>query len=60
VQGTTLEALGADVSTALWGCDLLQTSPDTIRDVHDKFREAGADLIQTATYASLRFRASGR
>ena len=54
MQGTTLEALGADVSTALWGCDLLQTSPDTIRDVHDKFREAGADLIQTATYAESR------
>lgn len=51
-QGTTLEALGANVSTPLWGCDLLQSSPDTIRNVHQQFTASGADIIQTATSVS--------
>lgn len=50
IQGTTLEALGANVSTPLWGCDLLQSNPSTIQNVHSQFRSSGADIIQTATY----------
>ncbi|WVQ98220.1 hypothetical protein IAU59_005343 [Kwoniella sp. CBS 9459] len=49
-MGTTLESRGYDVSTALWGSDLLITDPKAIQDVHRGYLEAGSDLIQTATY----------
>ncbi|OCF30782.1 hypothetical protein I316_07590 [Kwoniella heveanensis BCC8398] len=49
-MGTTLESRGYDVSTALWGSDLLVTDPAAVQDVHQGYLEAGSDLIQTATY----------
>ncbi|WVF69630.1 hypothetical protein IAT40_004408 [Kwoniella sp. CBS 6097] len=49
-MGTTLESRGYDVSTALWGSDLLVTDPKAIQDVYKGYLEAGSDLIQTATY----------
>ncbi|WVR04755.1 hypothetical protein IAU60_001766 [Kwoniella sp. DSM 27419] len=49
-MGTTLEAMGHDVSTALWGSDLLCTNPQAIQEVHEGYVKAGADLVETATY----------
>ncbi|ORY20916.1 Homocysteine S-methyltransferase [Naematelia encephala] len=49
-MGTTLESLGADVSNPLWGCQLVHSDPETISSVHRGFLDAGADIIETATY----------
>ncbi|WVQ79907.1 hypothetical protein IAT38_002007 [Cryptococcus sp. DSM 104549] len=49
-MGTTLEAQGHDVSSSLWGSELLYTTPSIIRGVHSSYLDAGADLIETATY----------
>ncbi|OXG17053.1 homocysteine S-methyltransferase [Cryptococcus neoformans Ze90-1] len=49
-MGTTLETLGADISSALWGSEALRTNPDVIRKVHEGYVQAGADLVETATY----------
>ncbi|KAK8847551.1 hypothetical protein IAR55_005410 [Kwoniella newhampshirensis] len=49
-MGTTLETLGFDVNTPLWGSELLSSDPDAIRDIHKRYLAAGADIIETATY----------
>ena len=51
-KGTTLSNEGLDIDTPLWGTDLVLCAPDKIRDVHRKFLEAGADIIQTNTRVS--------
>jgi methionine synthase I (cobalamin-dependent) len=48
-QGTTLEALGHDVSSPMWGCELVERNPGVVADVHARYVAAGADLIETAT-----------
>ena len=48
-MGTTLESLGHDVSSPLWGCDLLQSCPEAITDIHARWLVSGADIIGTAT-----------
>lgn len=42
--------MGADISSALWGSEALRTNPDVIRKVHEGYVQAGADLVETATY----------
>jgi len=49
-QGTTLESAGVDVSSSLWGSDLLLTDPKPIIDVHQGYIDAGADLVESSTY----------
>ncbi|GMK57931.1 hypothetical protein CspeluHIS016_0407650 [Cutaneotrichosporon spelunceum] len=49
-MGTTLEALGHDVSGTMWGSELVARDPDVIASVHARFAAAGADIIETATY----------
>ncbi|WVQ75827.1 hypothetical protein IAR50_005460 [Cryptococcus sp. DSM 104548] len=49
-MGTTLEALGHDTSSALWGSELLFSQPEVIEDVHRRYWEAGSDLVESATY----------
>ena len=39
-----------DVSSSLWGSDLLLTDPKPIIDVHKGYIEAGADLVESSTY----------
>jgi homocysteine S-methyltransferase len=34
----------------LWSARLIHSNPDVIKDVHTSFLQAGADLIETATY----------
>ena len=48
-QGTTLESAGVDVSSSLWGSDLLLTDPTPIIDVHKGYIDAGADLVESST-----------
>ncbi|KAL7419361.1 AdoMet-homocysteine methyltransferase [Cryptotrichosporon argae] len=49
-MGTTLEATGADISSSLWGSELVVSDPSVIAAVHRAFVDAGADIIETATY----------
>ena len=39
-----------DVSSSLWGSDLLLSDPSPIKQVHGGYVDAGADLIESATY----------
>ena len=47
---TTLEARGCDLNDELWSARVLLEDPDTVRQVHLEFLEAGADCIATASY----------
>lgn len=47
---TELEQRGADLDHFLWSARLLSEGPDLIREVHEAYLEAGADVIATATY----------
>ncbi|WP_447529399.1 homocysteine S-methyltransferase [Vreelandella sp. TE19] len=47
---TELEALGCDLNDALWSARLLSQAPETIRQVHQAYFEAGADCAITASY----------
>jgi homocysteine S-methyltransferase len=47
---TELEARGFSLDTHLWSAQLLQTNPDTLKNVHLDYLEAGADCIITASY----------
>ncbi|WWC86733.1 uncharacterized protein L201_001611 [Kwoniella dendrophila CBS 6074] len=49
-MGTTLECLGHSVSSELWGSELIFENPDIIQGIHQKYYEAGADLVETSTY----------
>lgn len=58
---TTLEAMGHDLSDHLWSARLLHDDPLAIRNMHLAFLEAGAHIIETATYQASRkgFRQAG-
>jgi homocysteine S-methyltransferase len=60
--GTTLEAAGADVSSALWSARLLADEPDAVVAAHRAFVEAGAEVVLTASYqlAAESLRRAGR
>ncbi len=45
-----LEYLGADINGPLWSAHVLENSPDKIVAVHRAYIEAGADIIETASY----------
>jgi len=47
---TELERRGADLSDRLWSARLLIDDPDLIRDVHEDYFRAGAQVATTATY----------
>ncbi len=47
---TTLEAHGCDLDDRLWSATALLESPETIKEVHRTFLEAGADCIATVSY----------
>jgi homocysteine S-methyltransferase len=47
---TELEASGADLRDPLWSARVLLEQPARIRDVHDAYFVAGADVAITATY----------
>jgi len=47
---TELEARGADLADPLWSAKLLLTEPNLIRQLHDDYFMAGADVTITASY----------
>lgn len=61
-MATELEGRGCDLSGPLWSAHILDSSPETIRQVHLDYLRAGADCISTASYqiSSLGYRELGR
>lgn len=49
-MATELERRGCDLCVPLWSAQILDTSPETIRQVHLDYLRAGADCISTASY----------
>jgi homocysteine S-methyltransferase len=47
---TELENLGADLNHSLWSARLLDTAPQLITRVHQRYYQAGARVATTATY----------
>ncbi len=53
--GTELESRGHDVSGRLWSAQYISKHPEFIRDIHEDYIRAGADVITTSSYqASLK------
>ena len=48
-----LARVGGEVG-ALWSAQVLIDRPDLLRDVHEDFIRAGADIITTNTYTAIR------
>jgi S-methylmethionine-dependent homocysteine/selenocysteine methylase len=48
--GTELERLGVSTSLPLWSAQALLDAPDRVRDVHESYIQAGADVITSATF----------
>ena len=49
-MASELEYLGADINGPLWSAHVLEASPEKIVAVHRAYIEAGADIIETASY----------
>jgi homocysteine S-methyltransferase len=49
-MASELEYLGADINGPLWSAHVLEASPEKIIAVHRAYIEAGADIIETASY----------
>ena len=49
-MASELEYLGADINGPLWSAHVLEESPDKIVAVHRAYIEAGAEIIETASY----------
>jgi homocysteine S-methyltransferase len=52
--GTELERRGVPMDDAAWDAAALLTHPDTVREVHEDYVRAGADIIITNTFATAR------
>jgi homocysteine S-methyltransferase len=53
-MGTELERRGVPMDEAAWSAAALITHPDTVREVHEDYIWAGADIITTNTFATAR------
>jgi len=53
-MGRELKSRGVDVMTAIWAANGLIMAPDTVRQIHQDFIAAGADIITTNTYGIIR------
>jgi homocysteine S-methyltransferase len=53
-MGTELERRGAPMDAVAWDAAALATHPDLVREVHEEYIEAGADVITTNTFATAR------
>src|SRR5215469_13012698 len=49
-MASELEYLGADINGPLWSAHVLEDAPEKIVAVHRAYIEAGADIIETASY----------
>src|ERR687898_928127 len=52
--GTELERRGVPMDDAAWDAAALLTHPDAVREVHEDYIRAGADVIITNTFATAR------
>jgi S-methylmethionine-dependent homocysteine/selenocysteine methylase len=52
--GTELETRGAPMDDAAWDAAALATHADMVREVHEDYIRAGADVITTNTFATAR------
>ena len=53
-MGRELRFRGVNVMTAIWSANALITAPDTVRQIHQDYIAAGADIITTNTYGIIR------
>jgi len=53
-MGRELGFRGVEVPTSIWSAQSLMDAPDVVREVHADYIEAGADIITTNTYCTLR------
>jgi S-methylmethionine-dependent homocysteine/selenocysteine methylase len=52
--GSELQAMGVPMDGAAWCAVALKTHADTVRELHEDYIRAGADVITTNTYSSAR------
>jgi S-methylmethionine-dependent homocysteine/selenocysteine methylase len=53
-MGRELGFRGVEVPPTIWSAQALIDAPDAVREVHADYIDAGADIITTNTYATLR------
>ena len=53
-MGRELKSRGVNVTTAIWSANGLIKAPDTVRQIHQDYISAGADIITTNTYGIIR------
>jgi S-methylmethionine-dependent homocysteine/selenocysteine methylase len=49
-MGRELRFRGVNILTAIWSANGLIKAPDTVRQIHQDYISAGADIIITNTY----------
>ena len=49
-MGTELERRGAKTPLPLWSAEALRSAPDLVRQIHEDYIRAGADVLTTATF----------
>jgi enediyne biosynthesis protein CalE2 len=49
-MGTELERLGVPTALPLWSAQAVLDAPDRVREVHEEYVEAGADVLTAATF----------
>jgi S-methylmethionine-dependent homocysteine/selenocysteine methylase len=49
-MGTELERLGVPTALPLWSAQAVIEAPDRVRDVHEEYAGAGADILTAATF----------
>ena len=54
VTGTELERRGVPMHGVAWSAAAMETHPDTVRQVHEDYIRAGADIIIANTFATAR------
>lgn len=47
---TTLESYGCNLNSSLWSSEVLISEPEKVKDAHQAFTNAGADIVITSTY----------
>ena len=52
--GTEIARLGGEMNPAAWCAVANRDHPDTVRQVHESYLEAGADVVTTNTFATCR------
>ena len=53
-MGTELDRRGVDTGLPLWSAGALLGSPGTVRQIHDDYIDAGADIITGDTFRTTR------